>query len=308
MKAITCEGVMWINLDKPTREQVMSLSDTFPFHHLNLEDCLSKIQLTKIERYKSHLFIVMRFPFLCEGTKCSASQVSFFIGKDYLVTIQDGSVEALNGIFSECEKSKKPVKPGQAGVGPLFYKILNAIIDSLFPVMEILMDNLEDLEDLVYSPKKEVLFEITKLRRSISDLRRLISPLRRVIVEIESGMRDLTGEDLGIYFMDLRDHLEKLWELSETCMELVEIYKDTDYTIYQHRMNRALVVLTVIFTVTIPASILGTFYGMNINLPGGITTGTWQFLGPYTTFWIILLITLVPAFLLMAYFKRLGWL
>jgi magnesium transporter len=308
MREIMCAGVRWIDLQKPTREEVMSLSDTFPFHHLNLEDCLSKIQLTKVERHKDHLFIVLRFPFLCEGIKCSASQVSFFIGRDYLITIQDGSVGALKDVFSECEKSKKPIKPGLGGVGSLFYKILNAIIDSLFPIMEILMDNLENLEDLVYNPKKEALYETTKLRRSISDLRRLISPLRRVLGEIEIGVRDLTGDDLGIYFADLKDHLEKIWELSDTCMELVEIYKDTDYIVYQHRMNRALVILTVIFTATIPATTLGTFYGMNINLPGGITTGAWGFLGSYSTFWIILLVSLVPAFLMLLYFKRLGWL
>ena len=245
MREITCAGVRWMDLEKPTREEVMSLSDTFPFHHLNLEDCLSKIQLTKVERYKDHLFIVLRFPFLCEGTKCSASQVSFFLGKDYIVTIHDGAVGVLKEVFSECEKSKKPVKPSLGGVGPLFYKILNAIIDSLFPIMGSLMDDLEDLEDLAYSPKKEAMFEITRLRRSISDLRRLISPLRRVIGEIENGVRDLTGDDMGIYFADLKDHVEKIWELSDTCMEMVEIYKDTDFITYQHRMNRALVILTV---------------------------------------------------------------
>ncbi len=129
-----------------------------------------------------------------------------------------------------------------------------------------------------------------------------------MIGEIEIGVRDLTGDDLGIFFADLKDHVEKIWELSDTCMELVEIYKDTDFIIYQHRMNRALVILTVIFTATIPATILGTYYGMNINLPGGIMTGAWGFLGPYSTFWIILLVSLVPAFLMLLYFKRLGWL
>jgi len=177
--------------------------------------------------------------------RAKPSQVSFFLGKDYIVTIHDGAVGVLKEVFSECEKSKKPVKPSLGGVGPLFYKILNAIIDSLFPIMGSLMDDLEDLEDLAYSPKKEAMFEITRLRRSISDLRRLISPLRRVIGEIENGVRDLTGDDMGIYFADLKDHVEKIWELSDTCMEMVEIYKDTDFITYQHRMNRALVILTV---------------------------------------------------------------
>jgi len=66
--------------------------------------------------------------------------------------------------------------------------------------------------------------------------------------------------------------------------------------------------VNVIFTATIPATILGTYYGMNINLPGGIETGALTFLGPYTTFYIILAVSLIPAFLMLVYFKRLGWL
>jgi magnesium transporter len=128
-----------------------------------------------------------------------------------------------------------------------------------------------------------------------------------VINEIELGLKGLTGEDMKIYFADIRDHVEKIWELSENAKEIVEIYKDTDFTLYQQRMNRALVILTVIFTVFIPATMLGTFYGMNVILPGGLQENP-MFLGPYTTFIVIVAISLVPALLMLLYFKRLEWL
>ncbi|MEM3744114.1 MAG: CorA family divalent cation transporter, partial [Candidatus Methanomethyliaceae archaeon] len=81
----------------------------------------------------------------------------------------------------------------------------------------------------------------------------------------------------------------------------------TDFTVGQQRMNRALVILTVIFTITIPATLVGTFYGMNIPLPGGIETGPWTFLGPYTTFIILVTIAFLPAMIMLIYFKKLGW-
>jgi len=129
-----------------------------------------------------------------------------------------------------------------------------------------------------------------------------------VIVEISDGIRRQTGDDLDLYFSDIHDRIEKIWELSETSREIIEIYKDTDYTLYQHRMNRAIVILTVISTLTAPAMVLGTIYGMNIILPGSALAEPWFFLGPYTTFIIIVLLSLMPAAFMIVYFKRLGWL
>ncbi|MEM4217007.1 MAG: magnesium transporter CorA family protein [Candidatus Methanomethylicaceae archaeon] len=309
MKELRTEEITWINLERPTKEEVMSLANSFPFHVLSLEDTLSKRVLTKVEKYKDYMFTVLRFPTrLCEKGGCTPSQVSFFVGKNFLVTIHDGTVEAINNVFMKCETQYKETgKFALEGVGPLFYKILREIVSSIFPIMENLLERLEDLEDDIFSVRKEVLLEITNLRRTTSDIRRVLSPLRRVVPDLEDGLSDQTGEDLEIYFSDLKDHIEKLWELSDMCRELVEIYKDTDFTLGQQRMNRALVILTVIFTITIPATLVGTFYGMNIPLPGGIETGPWTFLGPYTTFIILLIISFLPAIIMVIYFKKLGW-
>ncbi|MGQ9760058.1 MAG: magnesium transporter CorA family protein [Candidatus Methanomethylicaceae archaeon] len=309
MKVLRTKEFVWVNLENPSRDEVMSLANTFPFHVLSLEDTLSRRQLTKVETYSDYLFAILRFPkTLCEGGGCLPTQVSFFVGKNFLVTIYDEKVEAINNIFTKCETQYKETgKFALEGVGPLFYRIIREIINSIFPIMERLMERLEDLEDDIFSARREVLIEITNLRRSTSDIRRVISPLRGVIPDIEKGLREQTGEDLQIYFADLKDNVEKLWELSDMCKELVEIYKDTDFTLGQHRMNRALVILTVIFTITIPATVIGSLYGMNIPLPGGTETGGWTFLGPYTTFIIFILIFLLLAFLMLIYFKKLGW-
>lgn len=308
MREIKCAGVNWIDLEGPTKADLTTLEIDYGFHALNLEDSLSKIQLTKVEQHKDYLFIILRFPVLCEDHKCAPAQIAFFVGKDYLITIHEKRIGVLDEIANSCEDMALEFgKLPPLGIGSLLYRILDEIIDSLFPIVENMMDRLENLEESVFETRKVVLYEVTSLRRGISDLRRIAAPLRRIINEIEAGVHALTGEDMHIYFADLRDHIEKVWELSETAKEIVEIYKDTDYTLYQQRMNRALVILTVIFTVTIPATVLGTFYGMNIVLPGGLQENP-TFLGPYTTFIIILLITLVPAGVMLAYFRRLGWL
>jgi magnesium transporter len=308
MKQVKCAGVNWIDLENPSKGDLTTLEIDYGFHTLNLEDALSKIQLTKVEQHKDYVFIILRFPVLCEDHKCVPTQIAFFVGKDYLITIHEKPIWVLDEISNSCQDMAMEFgKLPPFGIGSLLYRILDSIINSLFPIVENLMDRLEGLEEAVFDQKKTTLFEVTKLRRDISDLRRITAPLRRVINEIELGVKGLTGEEMKIYFADLRDHIEKIWELSETAKEIIDIYKDTDFTLYQERMNRALVILTVIFTVTIPATWIGTFYGMNVVLPGGFQDAP-TFLGPYTTFIIILLVTLVPAMIMLAYFKRLGWL
>ena len=86
----------------------------------------------------------------------------------------------------------------------------------------------------------------------------------------------------------------------------MEIYKDTDFMLSNEKTNKVLAILTIIFTLAIPATVIGTFYGMNVNLPGGIgDSGVEE---SYLTFIVIILASIIPAVVMFLYFKRLGWL
>jgi magnesium transporter len=114
------------------------------------------------------------------------------------------------------------------------------------------------------------------------------------------------GEELGLFFDDVIDHIDKVIETLEESRETMEIYKDTDFVLSTEKTNKVLAVLTIIFTLAIPATVIGTFYGMNIHLPGGADTDL-MVLGPYTSFIIIILASAVPVVLMFTYFKKLGW-
>ena len=86
----------------------------------------------------------------------------------------------------------------------------------------------------------------------------------------------------------------------------MEIYKDTDFVLSNEKTNKVLAVLTMIFTLAIPSTVIGTFYGMNVNLPGGIGDNL-MILGPFTTFVVIILASIIPAIIMFMYFKKLGW-
>jgi magnesium transporter len=129
------------------------------------------------------------------------------------------------------------------------------------------------------------------------------------VLEIARNVKRFSGgedDGLALYYDDVIDHIDKVIETLEESRETMEIYKDTDFVLSNEKTNKVLAILTIIFTLAIPATVIGTFYGMNVNLPGGIGSSP-MILGPFTSFIIIIIASAIPAIMMFAYFKKLGW-
>ena len=309
VEEVSCDGVTWINVEKPTQSEMQFLATKYHFHPLALEDCLSRIQLPKIDKYGDYIFLIIHFPAIRDSGKIvTASQLSIFLGKDYLVTVHQGDIKPLSDLFSSCKRDEQTRRAIVCNTtGYTLYRLIDSLVDSLFPIVDGILRELDEIEDKVFDEKVEAVREVTLLRRKIADLRRIIFPLKRVVTELAREVNRFSATDLSKYFSDIQDHVDKLWETLEACKETIEIYKDTDFMLNTEKTNKILAILTIIFTLTIPHTVVGTIYGMNINLPGGIETGAWVFLGPYTTLIILLIIATIPALIMLWYFRRLKW-
>jgi magnesium transporter len=309
VEQINNNGNLWIDIEKPTRNKMEILGRKFPFNELNLEDCLSKIQITKIDRYEDHIFIILHFPTSHkEKGKPRFSQLSIFAGMNYLITVHQGDLKPLIEMFQVCKKSpdQRQALMGRSS-GYLLHSIIDVLVDDLLHILMKVVGNLDDIEDAVFDDKIAVAKEISLLRREITTLRRVVIPLKRIVLEITKSIQKFSEEDLTLYFDDVKDHIDKVLEALEESKETIEIYKDTDFMLSTEKTNKILAVLTILFTLSIPATVIGAFYGMNVNLPGGIETGSWTFFGMYTTLIVIVIISTIPALLMIWYFRRLGW-
>ena len=104
LEPIVNKGLEWIYIDQPTRDKLDTLSKKYPLHELNIEDCLSKNQLPKIDRYDDHVFIILQFPTTQkEKTSPRFSQLSLFIGRDFLISIHQGDLKPLAELFQACK-------------------------------------------------------------------------------------------------------------------------------------------------------------------------------------------------------------
>jgi len=308
-ESISNNGMLWINIQKPTYSEMNVLGQKYPFHKLNLEDCLSKIQIPKIDRYQDYIFAILHFPTPDKEKGFLFSQLAVFMGADYLVTIHHGELKPLEELFSMCknDERQRQVIMGKSS-GYLLHKIIDTLVDDLLHILMKVVGNIDDIEDSVFDERISIPRQISLLRREITTLRRIVIPLRRTVIDLSKDVQRFSKEDLTPYLKDVQDHIEKVFEALEEAKETVEIYKDTDFMLSQEKTNKILAVLTIVFTLSIPATVIGTFYGMNVNVPGGIQTGNWEQLGPYTTMIFVVVLSLGTALFMVLYFRRLGWL
>ena len=303
----------WIDLQNPDREDVEKLAEKYNFNELNIEDCMTKFELPKLDSYNDHFFVILHFPPLAQKIGISKnSQLSLFIGKDFLVTVHQGDLKPLVDLVQTCildsDDELKNKLLGESS-GDLLHEIIDVLVDDLLHTSRKIIANLDEMEDNVFDESKPVARSIALLRREINRLRRIALPLKKFVLEIAKNVKrfsDSSDDELSLYFDDVIDHIDKVIETLEESRETMEIYKDVDFVLSNEKTNKVLAVLTMIFTLAIPSTVIGTFYGMNVNLPGGIGEN-FMILGPFTTFIVIILASAIPAIMMFAYFKKLGW-
>ncbi len=313
IESIQGEKFEWIDVQNPDRADIEELAAKYNFNTLNIEDCMTRFELPKLDSYDDHFFVILHFPPLSQKIGMSRnSQLSIFVGKNFIVTVHQGDLKPLVELVDICktdsDQQRKSRLLGKSS-GHLLHEIIDVLVDDLLHTSRKIIANLDEIEDRVFDETKPVARSIALLRREINRLRRIVNPLKKFVLEIAKNVKRFSereDEELTLYFDDVIDHIDKVIETLEESRETMEIYKDTDFVLSTEKTNKVLGLLTIIFTLAIPSTVIGTFYGMNINLPGGMENNLF-FLGPHTMFIIIILASAIPAILMFAYFKKLGW-
>ncbi len=303
VETVTYNGLTWVNIENPTEREIDWLAKNYQFHPLALDDCLSRKQISKLDVYPGYLFFVFHFPMYDKATRISTKrQWSAFIGENYLVTIHTGELKTLVALFRDCqanEESRKEYLSG--GSGFLLYRILDRAIDSYFPVLDKIMSLLEELEDAVFDEVVEATKEISILRRDIITQRSVMFPTRAIFVEMENKLKRFSTVDVTAHYNDLMDHINKVCDTLDECREIIEVFKDTDYTLATYRLNRVSRIITIFSAFVLPFLAISGIYGMNVVVPGG--TGG----GDYKTFIILIVVMCVLSGAMLLFFRRRRW-
>lgn len=267
IRSLTWQKLTWINIEHPTEEETNYLAERYPFHRLDLDDCLSKVQLPKIDEYESYLFMVFHFPvFNAQARVTTASQVFIFVGEDYLITLHQGDLKPLTSLFKSCQTNEKALEESMGrSSGYLLYLVLDRLVSYCFPIVNKIGENIEITEELIFgeTPRGTVR-DVAILRRDIIAFRRIIRPQTDAVEILEQKEWPILKEDPDVYFGDIADHLRKIRDTLEDHKESVEGLIDTNNTLTSYRLNEVIRLLTIISTIMLPLTLVASVVGMNV--------------------------------------------
>jgi len=304
VEQIDSAGLRWVNIERPGALERAWLEEHFDFHALDLEDVLSRNQRPKIDVYDDYLFIVLHFPvFDRAARRLGTGELDIFVGPDYMVTIPNQPLQPVEYLFERC-RSKEELREQlfSRGSGYLMYRLVDDSFDYCFPMLRKIGNKLDALEDDIFDGRSdEVVRDISNVKQEIINFRKVIRPQRPVLRDLEKVKQRYlaTDLDLEIYFDDIVDAHERIWDMLENYKEVAVALAETNESVISHRVNDILRVLTSISVIVLPLTLIASIWGMNSHVPGE---------GGTTAFWLVLGGMLAILLGMVGYFRRRGWL
>ncbi len=282
---LVASGLTWIHLDAPDVDAASMLAGRFGWHPLDVEDVLSKRQRPKVDDYadEGYLFCVLHFPAYDPAIqRLNAVELDAFVGPDYLVTLPTSNLKPVSRLFARCEDDEVfREQLFSKGSGRLLYEVLDDLFDYCFPILDKIGHKLDSLEDDVFEGRSdEVVRDISNAKQEIISYRKIIKPERSTLRLLERHVERFLPEELELYFDDIVDASERIWDILDNYKEVIEALEDTNEAVISHHQNDILRVLTVFSVVLLPLTLITGFFGMNVHFPGyGTAWAFWSVFG-----------------------------
>ena len=257
----------WIDVrgygDLPLMERLMN---DFGLHPLQLEDVLGDYQRAKVEVFdENRLFMVSRMTDFTSGLEVEDDQLSIFTGPNYVLCFQDDYEDCLDVLRNRLRANLSQLRRRSSGY--LAYALTDVVLDHYYPTMAAIGDYIEELEDRIFTDRRErrLLNRILRIKKDVVRFRRLVYPERDKIAEILRLPDEVVPEELKTYYRDAYDHAIQALDLAESYRDNISSLADLFLSDQSNRMNEVMKVLTIISSIFIPLSFVVGLYGMNFQ-------------------------------------------
>ena len=301
-RVVEAAGLRWYHVERPRQSDRDWLEAEFGFHPLDLEDVASRNQRPKLDVYDEYLFIVLHFPVFDKPTgRLLTSEVDLFVGPDFIITLPNEPLPPLSALFDRLTaRDDLREEIFAKGSGYVLYKIVDTNVDAAFPMLRKMGAKLERIEDDIFEGRSEaVVRDISEAKQEILNFRKITRPQRAVLRDLERTKQRYLAEELEIYFDDISDAAERIWDILENYKEVVEGLESTNESVLSHRLNDSLRILTAVSVILLPLTLIASIFGMNVEVPGE---------GQLIAFWLIMALMAVMLAALVLFFRRRGWL
>ncbi|MBI6872469.1 magnesium/cobalt transporter CorA [Clostridium aciditolerans] len=284
----------WVDFDSSDESESVLLDTHFHFHHLAIEDCLHFLQRPKLDFYDNYNFFVLH---ALNNDGLTPSEVDLFVGNNFIVSYHKTHLEEIEEVRLKINTTENSWGDGSIYV---FYQILDKLVDHYFPAVYRLEDQIDVIDDNVKRASLRKLLDRTfEVRSDLLRLRRIITQMRDLAYRILSSDHLKDIKEKHIYFSDVYDHLLRLTEMIESSLALTSELRDSYLSVNSHKMNKIMMLLTVVTTIFIPLTFIVGVYGMNFKYMPELDLKYGYF--------IVLGIMLLIGFFMFTWFKRKGW-
>lgn len=264
-RLLAAEGaVAWIDMFKPTDQELFILTHDFKFHPLAIEDVIAENSRTKIDDYDHYLFMV--FPvvdYIGREQGLKASELNFFLGKNYLITVRFAEHRMFDYLYGRAERDERLIS---RGADYLIHAVVDSVVDNYNSTLDIFDYEIDRIEqDVLGRPEEETLRSIFSLRRDVIALKRIVGPQKEVVNQISRQHYDLVTSALTPYFSDIHDHLVRINEIADSHQQILTSSLEVYYSSVSTRTGEIIKVLTILTAIFIPPTFLVGLWGMNFK-------------------------------------------
>ncbi|MDD5289677.1 MAG: magnesium transporter CorA family protein [Patescibacteria group bacterium] len=300
-------GLKWVVVDLPAKKELETLGKEFHFAEQDLTDCLPPCQRPKLTDRGSYLFMILQFPIYNRATGCvDPSEVNFFIGHDYVVTVFNENLVPLAELAAKYQKNSKLTKIYQEkNPAVLMYEILNTLLHYCFPMLTHLSQDIDAVEKNIFNfnhNRIDIIKEIMRIKRNIVAFRKIMQAHKSVIQKlIDRSQKLFAAHRLQSYYQNLVNHTKDIWDFLSNYKDTIDALYETHESLVSHRLNQIIKTLTIFSVIVFPLTLFATIFSMN-------TTNAMPFLNHPYNFWVIIGIMLVAMLCMVFYFKKKRWL
>jgi magnesium transporter len=259
------QNVVWADVSDPTSEDFLELAEEFGFHPLSIEDCRNAHQRPKVEEYPGYYFIVLyEAELVGEHDNLELRELNIFLGANYLVTVHSRPIRAVQ---TATRLWTEWIDRAEQGSGLLAYLLIDAVVDDYLPLLDILSERMDELEDQIFGEfQPESMHEIFRIKKQLLYLRRSITPLRDVFNTLLRREQPIFARETHVYFQDVFDHIIRVADTIDTLRDMLGSTMDAYLSVAGNRMNMVMKRLTSIATILMSVTLIAGIYGMNFKI------------------------------------------
>lgn len=296
-------GATWVNLTKVSKAELAGLSKRFGFLDIDLHSCLPPVQRPDIAVRDKYLFMTLLFPVYDRKTGLvRPSEVDFFITKKTIITIHTNGLPPVTELMTQLKRYKNLREKTLHNPAELLYHILDNLINHCFPMLAHISKDVDSVEERITKmTDRHTIDEIYRLKNNIVDFKKSMKPHATVVRKlIATAPKFFPTKKLDIYFQNLVDHIQDIWDRLEGDSETLDALEDSHISLLNVRTNDVMRVLTLFAVIVFPLTLVAGIFGMNtLHTP---------IIGDPHDFWIIIFLMMVGMLAMLGYFKWRKWL